>query len=441
MISSEARRPQLLLSLLTGFVLLSTIVLTPGSVRATHGSNAPLFYPFLHPMTGLVTERVDSSVQGQEHDGYDIQAPTYDRRVYASWFGKVTFADGSACLGDYGCRVDIEHKNGYVTRYAHLAKGSVAVSVNSYVSPMQQIGSEGDTGNAFGAHLHFEILKNGVPLNVNSKISDNQWSAAGSPISFTNTWILNDGPDATSGPTYAFGRRGDIPLTGDWDCDGFETAGLVRVDESTGAVQWFFNDEAWTGAAPDGPVSWGSRGDIPIVGDWDGDGCDEPGVRKAGSNLWIFGQLSLAGSGSITEYKRYNWASAKHWPIAGAWKTTSTSQSCATPPKAGVGVTFINATTGAFEWHFDYELDAATNRSFAFGTRGDHPLVGHWDNLCRHGIAVARTNASNNAHEWHVRYNLTSTSGGYAFSWATSNDFSLALDWDTDSFTEFGIAR
>jgi murein DD-endopeptidase MepM/ murein hydrolase activator NlpD len=431
----------------TALAVLSSVILVPQLGSASHGTSASFYYPFLFPMTGTVTELVDSIVEGKEHDGYDVQGwdenPTVSSkggRVYASWFGQVTFA---GCSGEYGCHVDIDHRNGYKTRYAHLATSTIAVSTNSYVTPMQLIGVEGTTGDSSGVHLHFELLKNGVPMNVNSKIADNQWMAAGSPIWFTNTWILNDGPDATSGPTYNFGSRGDIPIVGDWDCDGYESAGLVRVNKSTGGVQWYFDDDsAWGGGATDGPVSWGGRGDIPIIGDWNGDGCDDPGVKKANSNQWVLGKLTRAGAAStITQYKAYNWANAKHWPIAGAWKTTSASQSCVNPiPKAGVGVTFINASTGAFEWHFDDELNGLTNRSFGWGTRGDHPLVGHWDNACRHGIGIARTNATNGGHDWIIN-NVTDNQGDLTFQWASASDFSIAIDWDNDYFSEFGIVR
>ncbi len=60
-----------------------------------------------------------------------------------------------------GNMVKIDHGNGYQTRYLHMAYGSVKVSVGDNVKKGQIIGYMGDTGNAFGAHLHFEVLKDG----------------------------------------------------------------------------------------------------------------------------------------------------------------------------------------------------------------------------------------------------------------------------------------
>lgn len=64
-----------------------------------------------------------------------------------------------------GNMVRIEHGNGFQTRYLHLAYGTVSVNVGDKVKRGQIIGYMGNTGNSFGAHLHFEVLKNGTRIN------------------------------------------------------------------------------------------------------------------------------------------------------------------------------------------------------------------------------------------------------------------------------------
>ena len=59
-----------------------------------------------------------------------------------------------------GNMIKIKHNDFYQTRYLYLAYGSVKVKVGDKVKKGQIIGYMGDTGNAFGKHLHFEILKN-----------------------------------------------------------------------------------------------------------------------------------------------------------------------------------------------------------------------------------------------------------------------------------------
>jgi len=66
--------------------------------------------------------------------------------------GNNTRATGNA---SYGNLVKIKHGNGMFTLYAHLA--SVSVAVGQKVTKGQTIGSMGNTGCSFGAHLHFEV--------------------------------------------------------------------------------------------------------------------------------------------------------------------------------------------------------------------------------------------------------------------------------------------
>ncbi len=64
-----------------------------------------------------------------------------------------------------GNMVKISHDDGYVTKYLHLAYGSVKVKVGDYVQKGQILGYMGNTGNSNGGHLHFELLKDGVHVN------------------------------------------------------------------------------------------------------------------------------------------------------------------------------------------------------------------------------------------------------------------------------------
>ena len=64
-----------------------------------------------------------------------------------------------------GNMVRLEHGNGFQTRYLHSAYGTVNVNVGDKVSRGQILGFMGNTGNAFGSHLHFEVLKDGNRIN------------------------------------------------------------------------------------------------------------------------------------------------------------------------------------------------------------------------------------------------------------------------------------
>lgn len=75
-------------------------------------------------------------------------------------------ATGFETGGSYGNYVLIKHANGYKTRYAHLAYGTVNVNKGTTVSAGQVIGYMGNTGTAYGGHLHFEVISpSGEKLN------------------------------------------------------------------------------------------------------------------------------------------------------------------------------------------------------------------------------------------------------------------------------------
>ena len=68
-------------------------------------------------------------------------------------------AKGSTGMDSYGNMVKIDHGNGNITLYAHLA--SIAVQNGQKVAKGQEIGYMGDSGNAYGGHLHFELFLEG----------------------------------------------------------------------------------------------------------------------------------------------------------------------------------------------------------------------------------------------------------------------------------------
>lgn len=69
---------------------------------------------------------------------------------------------------DYGNMVEIDHGNGYTTRYAHTSK--ILVSTGQVVNRGQQIAEIGNTGRSTGPHVHFEVLKMGQTINPGKMI-------------------------------------------------------------------------------------------------------------------------------------------------------------------------------------------------------------------------------------------------------------------------------
>jgi murein DD-endopeptidase MepM/ murein hydrolase activator NlpD len=104
--------------------------------------------------------RVDPFTGGTEfHEGIDFAAPE-GTRIRAVAAGIVTWAGPR---GGYGNMVQIDHGNGYATRYGHADK--VLVHVGETVKRGDVLALVGDTGRSTGPHVHFEVLRNGREVN------------------------------------------------------------------------------------------------------------------------------------------------------------------------------------------------------------------------------------------------------------------------------------
>lgn len=124
--------------------------LTPdaGSVAAT-GS-------FVWPAQGMISQRYAWYHRGIDianSAGPDILAADSGRVIVAGW------PDNSG----YGNRVLVDHGNGYITLYAHLAR--IYVTTGQSVARGSALGKMGSTGRSTGTHLHFEIIRAGSKLN------------------------------------------------------------------------------------------------------------------------------------------------------------------------------------------------------------------------------------------------------------------------------------
>ena len=95
----------------------------------------------------------------QFHKGIDFSANTGDP-VLAVADGVVSF---SADRAGYGLTVEVDHGNGYVTRYAHNSR--LSRRVGDLVRSGQEIAKAGSTGRSTGAHVHFEVWQDGAVVN------------------------------------------------------------------------------------------------------------------------------------------------------------------------------------------------------------------------------------------------------------------------------------
>ncbi len=225
----------------------------------------------------------------------------------------------------YGHWVRIEHPSGETTIYAHM--NDVLVSVGQRVDQGQQIGTLGNTGNSFGAHLHFEQRDDGGSVR----------------------WPWFDGSAFIFGSTVVSDNCVDVPLAGDFLKDAkAEVAVFRRGTPAQFRIQ-----------RPDrGPrvVELGTATDQPVVGDWDGDGKSDVGVRSPATRT--FSLRTAAGVDTVTL------GFPRDLPIAGDWDGDGTWE---------VGVRRARSN------RFVLRAADGTTRALRLGEVADLPVTGDWD--------------------------------------------------------------
>jgi murein DD-endopeptidase MepM/ murein hydrolase activator NlpD len=107
--------------------------------------------------------RINPFHKGQyHHDGVDIASPR-DTPVLASAPGRVILTKRSDLVAGYGNFVEIDHGNGYVTRYGHLEE--IIVRQGQVLKKGQIIGSVGSSGGSIAPHVHYEVILEGKNLD------------------------------------------------------------------------------------------------------------------------------------------------------------------------------------------------------------------------------------------------------------------------------------
>jgi hypothetical protein len=125
------------------------------------------------------------------------------------------------------------------------------------------------------------------------------------------------GVDGCYGP---FGMSGDLPVAGDWNGDGRVQIGVFRPSNG----KWYLDlngNGQWDGCSTDGCYGpFGVSGDLPVTGDWDGDGITQIGVFRPSTGKWY---LDLNGNGKLDScgvdgcYGPFGMSGDR--PVAGKW--------------------------------------------------------------------------------------------------------------------------
>ncbi len=174
----------------------------------------------------------------------------------------------------------------------------------------------------------------------------------------------------TAGDTTGwFGTTGDLPVAGDWDGNGKDEIAVFRNGG------WYFDKNGDGHWSTGDTMGWfGTTGDLPIAGDWDGNGKDEIAVFRNGGVYF-----DKNGDGYWTTGDTTGWFGATgDLPAAGDWDGNG---------KDEIAV-FRNGG-----WYFDKNGDGywtTGDTTSWFGATGDLPIAGDWNGDGKDEIAIFR---------------------------------------------------
>ncbi|HZC98723.1 MAG TPA: PQQ-dependent sugar dehydrogenase [Actinomycetes bacterium] len=245
--------------------------------------------------------------------GGSFAAPDHD---YPSWLELSLKATDSGGLRDsVSIRLDPKTVNltfatspsglrlavGSQTSVAPFIRRVIVGSANSVSAPWPQTLSGGtyafSSWSDGGARNH-TVIAPAAPKTYTARF-----------VKYSPTYwrLKNSYTTSTPDLTISYGKVGDIPVVGDWNGDGIDTPGVFRDGV------WYLRNSNTTGPY-DLKISYGRTGDVPLTGDWNGDGIDTIGVRR-GARTWYLRNFNTTGPANMKIF--YGKTGDK--PVTGNW--------------------------------------------------------------------------------------------------------------------------
>ncbi len=184
-------------------------------------------------------------------------------------------------------------------------------------------------------------------------------------------WKLN-------GHAFYYGNPGDLPFVGDWNGDGTDTPGLYR--QSDGYV--YLRNSNTQGNA-DIKFFFGNPGDVPIAGDFNGDGFDTVSIyRPSNQMFYIINELGEDGGGLGAADFEFMFGDPGDEPFVGDFNGDGVDQ-----------VGLHRDTSGLVYWRNTLTTGAA-DVSFIWGDPADNVFAGDWNGNMTDTVGLLRSSDS-----------------------------------------------
>ena len=213
-----------------------------------------------------------------------------------------------------------------------------------------------------------------------------------------NIWDL-----ATSGKvvsSFFYGNPGDVPFSGDWNCDGVDTPGLYR--QSDGYV--YLRNANSQGVA-NVSFFFGNPGDHPIAGDFDKDGCDTVSIyRPAEQRFYVINELGSRDGGLGSADFSFLFGNPGDKPFVGDFNDD------------GVDTIGLHRESTGLVYFRNSNSTGVANSQFIYGDPGDKLVAGDWDGNGTDTIGVYRPDNG-------IFYLRNSNTQGNADAWAFAGSY------------------
>jgi len=226
----------------------------------------------------------------------------------------------------------------------------------------------------------------------------------------------------TSGTNYAVAAAGakqwgnqslgDVPMLGDMDGDG--RADLVIWRESTGTWFWLTSSSGYAYESARG-IQWGNKslGDKPLLGDFDGDKKQDLAVWRASTGMWFW--LSSSDGYSYSSARAVQWGNSGLGDITLTGDTDGDGRTDLIIWRPGIGTWFWLTSSS------NYAVAAAGAIQWGNQSAGDIPLIGDFDGDGRADLTVWRQPTGT----WFWLTSSSSYAGAGAKQWGASTDIPM----------------
>ena len=371
----------------------------------------------------------------------------------------------NTCGDRFGNWVAVRHDSGQYSLYAHLLE--TWVRPGQRVTIGQALGRAGNTGTSSGDHIHYEERDEFGVIGSVSRAVD-----PGSILAFhgENTVIypeLWDDENCRGEREWTTGTWRGIPgFTCRFRNDGYLTpiAGHWRTEASAATIGFHLAGEFHFGPVSSGgePCGFGEPGDVPLAGNWNGDGVDGIGVyRPSTSHFYL---IDGPGCDNVDDPDRIQFGRGvpdpfespdaipeTGRPIVGDWNGDGRDNVGLYRDVETDADKVAEGPTAWFHFHLDdseggqdaaaHSAGCAGKPGVEMGTGGDLPLVGNWDGRPGAGIGVMRVDAQRNTNIIILDIDCNGQEDWRDENAGELGDIPLVADFDGDGRDQIALYR